>query len=257
MSETPNVQKIFERLDDSTDMVQALLRPVLIRAMQDPALMKSLGTHALWQHLAALGKLILNLPTDGVGPQLPPLQTYLNLAIGEDVDDAEEAYNFVRMLSSPLRERVEGGLSRTLRDSSIRSSDGPLSLLAMARLLAIALADVPFVAHVLDTGKADAFLPMSDHPLERPTPPRRKRKSREDSSHLQRFVGNFVEITAVVANLESEHSGHVYLMLGRVLEISPNHVILQSSFPGSPEGETVLIGLAHVVAMRRLSASSS
>jgi hypothetical protein len=233
---------------------------VVIRAMQDPALMRGLGTHALSYHLVALGQLLADLTADGMGPQLPSLQTFLNLTIGEDVEDAEEAYDFVRTLGSPLRERVEGGISRVLRNVSTASNPGPLNLVAIARLLAIALRDLPFVAHVLNGGEPEGFLPapQSTAPTQ-PLQPATQRKSGKATppavpTHLQGFVGAFVEVAAVVSEAESGRTaGRLFITIGRVVEISTTYVILRSLRAQGLEGEPVLVGLAHVVAMRKLS----
>jgi hypothetical protein len=229
--------------------------------------MRHLGSAALSQHLAVLGQVLINLPSEGVGPPLPPLKTFIHLAIGEDVDDVEEAYRFAHSLDAPLRARVEGGLSRALQNTASRAGEGTISLLALARLLALAFSNLPFVAHVLDGGEIESFLPHANAKLPSKMPADKgvkstRPKARPDqqtasSPQLAGFVGKFVEAIAVVSEPESaEHGGHVFVTIGRVVEISPHHVVLETlrgHRAGVHGGERLLLGMAHIVAMRTLT----
>lgn len=267
MTSTEGVEQAFQDLESAPPVLQGLLRPVLIRALQDPALMRHLGSAALSEHLAVLGQVLINLPSEGVGPPLPPLKTFIHLAVGQDVDDVEEAYRFAHTLDAPLRARVEGGLSRALQNTASRAGAGTTSLLALARLLALAFSNLPFVAHVLDGGEIESFLPQANAklPSERPVnkgvkSARRKAGLAQQtavSPQLAGFVGKFVEVIAVVSEPESaEHAGHMFVTIGRVLELSPHHVVLETlrgHHEGVHGGERLLLGMAHVVAMRTLT----
>jgi hypothetical protein len=107
--------------------------------------MRSLATHSLSQHLPFVGELL----TDGrkLAPRpLPSLTEFLALAQG--VEDAEGAFDFARRLPAPLRERVAARLYSALESRALHD-DTSLSLLAVARLLALAFDDLPYLTHVL------------------------------------------------------------------------------------------------------------
>jgi hypothetical protein len=263
MSELSGIEQTFAHLAKAPVHVQEVLRPILFRATQDAAVMRGVEPQAFANHFFLLGALILDLPREGVGAQLPSLQTFEHLTTGENVEDAEEAYDFVRTLGSPLRERVEGGLSRTLRRLADHPKHEPVNLLAMARLLAIALSDLPHIVHVLSGREVEPFLPDASQDGKVPSPRKTPRKSHtkpaeEISPHLQDFVGALVEITTVVSGIESGRTlGRLFLTIGRVEEITPAYAILRSlpAHHGEQEGDAVLVGLAHVISMRKLSAS--
>ena len=173
------VEQAFQDLEKAAPALQTLLRPVMMKALRDPALMRQLATGALSQHLAVVGRLLTTLPSEGVGPSIPPLETFLHFTIGEDVEDAEAAYDYVRSLDAPVRSRVEGALTRVLRTHAMRAGEGTISLLALARLLALAFSNMPFVAHILDGGIAEPFLPQSTSKPPRASSVVSQRKRRE------------------------------------------------------------------------------
>jgi hypothetical protein len=267
MSSVSGVEQAFADLAKAPNVLQSLIRPVLVRALQDPALMRHLGGGALPQHLNVLGQVLLGIPTEGIGAPLPNVKTFLQFAIGEDVDDAEAAYDFVRTLDAPLRGRVEGGLTRALQSVSSRAGQGTISLLALARLLALAFANLPFVAHVLDGGPIEPFLPRTRDKgaSERRTKPQPsvKETPKEDvvAPRLASFLGAFVEVVSVVQESDSPpRSGHVFLTIGRVVGISPTHVQLETlrgQGASAIGGHMVVLGMAHVVIMRMLTTDNA
>lgn len=262
------VEQAFADLEEAPEDLQALLRPVLVRALQDPALMRQLASAALSQHLSVLGRVLTSLPVEGFGPPVPPLKMFLQFTIGEDVEDAEEAFDFVRTLDAPLRVKVEGGITRALRTRSSRSGQGTISLLALARLLALAFGNTPFVTHLLNGGEAEPFLPRatSDKPsvLDQRTSEgdalTRLQSTRDADdarapSPLESFLGRFVEVM-LTANEQSSDSGQLFVAIGRVIDITPNYVILEAlrgQNPRASAGKTFLLGMARVVAMRVVS----
>lgn len=77
--------------------LQGLLRPVLVRALQDPTLMRQLGSTALSQHLMLLGHVLTS------DPERAPSKAFVHLAAGHDVEDVEEVYRFARDLDAALQ----------------------------------------------------------------------------------------------------------------------------------------------------------
>lgn len=260
------VEQAFADLEKAPKNLQALLRPVLVRALQDPALMRQLASSALSQHLSVLGNVLTSLPGEGFGPPVPRLKTFLQFTIGEDVEDAEEAFDFVRTLDAPLRAKVEGGITRALRTRSSRTNQGTISLLALARLLALAFVNTPFVTHVLNGGEIEPFLPVASDRLavdrkepvepQRPARPRSARSANTRArSQLDSFLGRFVEIV-LSAKEHSPDGGQLFVTIGRVVEITPTYVILEALRGQSPRasvGNKFLLSMAHIVAMNVIS----
>jgi hypothetical protein len=80
----------------------------------------------------------------------------------------------------------------------------------------------------------------------------------EGSPHLDRFRGAFVEVVSVVSEASIQSQGRVFVTIGRVLEISPTHIVLQmlrGSDDQDTEAQTMLLGMASVIAMRSLKAN--
>jgi len=258
LAQAQGVEQAFHDLEDAPPVLQGLLRPVLIRALQDPVLMRLLGSAALSQHLALLGQLLTHPASDRVDAPLAPVKTFVHLA-GEDLEDVEDAYVFAGSLDASLRTRVEGGLSRVLQNAATRSGQGTLSLLALARLFALAFSNLPFVTHVLEGGAVEPFLPRG--PTKKP-PEQAQVEGQGSTPELASFVGQIVELVATVNEDEPSRAGHVFVTIGRVLEVAAGHVVLQTVREGDEHGAEVpgsklLIGMAHVVTMRTLSQDSS
>ena len=264
------VEQAFHDLEDASPVLQGLLRPVLVRALQDPVLMRLLGSAALSQHLAVLGQVLTHPASDRDAP-LPPPKTFVHLALGEDIEDVEAAYVFARSLDAPLRGRVESGLSRVLQNAATRAEEEPLSLLALARLFTLAFSNLPFVTHVLEGGAIEAFLPLGTVTNPRKQAPltegrmlegRTKGTDPSGTPELASFVGQIVELVATVNEDDATQPGHVFVTIGRVLEVAAGHVVLQTSREGDQpaaeaQGSKLLIGMAHIVTMRTLSQDSS
>jgi hypothetical protein len=265
MTQAVGVDQAFHDLDDAPPALQGLLRPVLIRALQDPKLMRALGTAALSRHLAVLGQVLARPTSDPADSALPPLKTFVHLGVGDDIEDVEDAYVFARSLDAPLRAHVEGGLSRVLQNAATRSGQGTISLCALARLLALAFQNLPFVAHVLDGGVIEPFLPVdvADTPGKQASTLQgldaAARATRVASPQLASFVGQVVEL---VATQDATPSGNVFVAIGRVLEVAADHVVIQTfreddALGAEGHGSKLLIGMAHIVTMRTLSQDSS
>jgi hypothetical protein len=131
-------------------------------------------------------------------------------------------------------------------------------MLALARLLVIALSDMSFVAHVLDGQVVEPFLPESGStPGPERKPPRARRAKSADSQPLAAFVGGVVEIVSVVTDSGSEGSaGHLFVTIGRVVEVSPNYIVLEGlrgHHAGAPQGGPLLLGTKHVLMMRLIA----
>lgn len=266
MTQAHGVEQAFLSLEDAPPVLQGLLRPVLVRALQDPTLMRRLGSAALSQHLTVLGQVLMNVPAERSG-SLAPLQTFLHLALGQDVEDVEEAYRFTENLDGALRARVEGGLSRVLQFAADRSGQGTLSLLALARLLALAFSNLPLVEHLLGGGAIEPFLPSAGAKKapakgrsKRAAPTTaeptgsesRRRREHTVSAELASFVGELVEVVVVVSEHEGGEAGHVLVTMGRVLEMSPGHVLIETLRHDERRGSRLLLSLTHIVAMRTL-----
>lgn len=238
MTQALGVEQAFQDLEHASPVLQGLLRPVLVRALQDPALMRQLGSAALSQHLSMLGEILTSMPAQNVGSQPPPRKTYVHLAGGEAVEDVEDAYRFAESLEAPLRTRVEAGLSQAFQLAATGQGQGGVSLLALARLLALAFSNRPFVEHVLLGGPIEPFLPT------------------EGGASVS-FVGELVEVVALVGEQDSGEARHVFVSVGRVLELSPTHVLLETLREDERPGSRLLLALAHIVSMRTLSTDSS
>ena len=125
-------------------------------------------------------------------------------------------------------------LTRVLHSHAMRAGEGTINLLALARLLALAFSDLPFVAHVLDGGAIEPFLPQStSKPPRASTVGQRDTRSPQRSgatpSHLTSLVGAFVEVISIVnESREDRHAGHVFATIGRVIENEPAHVLLET-----------------------------
>jgi len=223
MKPAHGVERAFLDLEQASPLLQGLLRPLLLRALQDPAIMRELGSAALSQHLTVLGQVLTSEP----------------LAVGEALEDIEAAYRFSQGLEPPLRGRVEAGLRRVSRQAPARNGRGPLSLLALGRLLALAYSDLPFVDHVCRGGAVEAFLP-------------------EVSPELSNFVGELVEVVTVAGEHDDNEDGRVFVTTGRVLEVSASHVVIEALRDADERpGSRLLLGLADIVSMRTLSNQSS
>lgn len=274
MTQAHGVEQAFQSLEDAPPVLRGLLRPVLVRALQDAALMRQLASGDLSQHLALLGQVLET--TAGPGSSALPLpKTFLHLAIGEDVEDIEQAYRLTQSLEPPLRARVEGGLSRAFQIAADRSEYRGVGLLALARLLALAFSNLPFVEHVLGGGSIEPFLPPAGA-KKAPSKSRAKSKpkpARKGSAQTSRatagssdegavspdpasLVGRLVEVVAVVREAESSEAGRVFVAIGRVLEVSPGHVLLETLRDGERPGSRLLLGMADIVALRALSSDS-
>jgi len=238
MKPAPGVERAFLDLEHASPVLQGLLRPLLVRALQDPAIMRQLGSAGLSQHLTALGQLLTSEPARSHGPALPPLETFLHLAAGKALEDVEEAYRFTKALDAPLGARVAAGLSRVVQQAPSRASLGTLSLLALARLLALAYADLPFVEYVRRGGTIDPFLP-------------------EVSPEPSSFVGELVEVVTLAEEQEDNEDGRVFVTIGRVLEASASHVVIETLREGDERpGGRLRLSMDHIVTLRPLSGAS-
>lgn len=269
MKQAHGVEQAFQSLESAAPVLQGLLRPVLVRALQDSTLMRQLGSTALSQHLMLLGQILTS------DPQRTSSKAFVHFAAGHDVEDIEEAYRFTKNLDAALQGRVESGLSRALQIVANESGQDTPSLLALARLLALAFSNLPFVDHVLGGGAIEPFLPPSESKQPAPRRPAKGKtnpstKSNAESTgpetqtqpeqavspELAKFVGELVEVVAVLGAHEGSESGHVFVALGRVLEVSPNHVLIETQRDDERPGSRLLLGLTHIVAMRTLPTDS-
>jgi len=181
MRDLKDVEQAFGDVAAGAAPLQRLLRPLLLRATQDPGLMRSLATHSLAQHLPLVGELLLRgeEPGERQAPAaLPSLTEFLVLSRGSD--DAEEAYEFAKRLPAGLRDRVVLRLCSALESGALREDAG-LSLLAVARLLALAFDDLPYLSHVLsgcDVAAFPADAEASGAPSPQAEPPRVKPSTR-------------------------------------------------------------------------------
>jgi hypothetical protein len=187
MRDLKDVERAFGDVAVAGDPVQRLLRPLLLRATQDPGLMRSLATHSLSQHLPFVGELLVE--GQALEPRALPSQSeFLSLAPG--VEDAEEAYEFTKRLPATLRERVAARLCAALESRALHDDAG-LSLLAVARLLALAFDDLPYLTHVLagrDVAEFPADAAASGAPNPAPPltkPPARSRRRKESPGLLE------------------------------------------------------------------------
>ena len=63
MTAALGVERAFQDLETAPPLLQGLLRPVLVRALRDPAIMRQLGSStALSQHLTVLGRVLTSEP---------------------------------------------------------------------------------------------------------------------------------------------------------------------------------------------------
>lgn len=188
MRDLKDVEQAFGDVAAEAAPLQRLLRPLLLRATQDPGLMRSLATHSLAQHLPVVGELLLRgeHPGEREPAALPSLTEFLTLARG--MDDAEEAYEFAKRLPAALRDRVVVRLCAALESGAL-GQDAGLSLLAVARLLSLAFDDLPYLSHVLsgcdvaafpaDAEASGAPSPQAELPRAKPsTRPRPRREPR-------------------------------------------------------------------------------
>lgn len=223
MTAALGVERAFQDLEAAPPRLQGLLRPVLLRALRDPAIMRQLGSAALSQHLTVVGQVLTSDP----------------IAVGQDLEDIEAAHRFSQGLEPPLRARVEAGLSRVLQRAPARSGHGSLSLLALARLLALAFSNLPFVEHVLAGAALEPFLP-------------------DVAPELAGFVGELVEAITVVGEAEDNEGDNRFVTIGRVLEVSEGHVLIETLRDGDERpGSRLRLDTARIVAMRTLSEGSS
>lgn len=225
MTAALGVERAFQDLEAAPPLLQGLLRPVLLRALHDPAIMRQLGSSAaLSQHLTVLGRVLTSEP----------------LAVGHDLEDVEDAHRFSQGLEPPLRARVEAGLAQVLQRAHARAEHGTLNLLALARLLALAFSNLPFVEHLLAGGAPEPFLP-------------------EASPALAGFVDELVEVVSVVtvSDPEGNEAGNVAVTVGRVLEVSESCVLVETLRDGDERpGSRLRLATAHIVSMRPLSEGS-
>ncbi len=189
MRDLTDVEQAFGDVAAADDAVQRLLRPLLLRATQDPGLMRSLATHSLSQHLPFVGSLLMQGRELAPRP-LPSLTEFL--ALSQGVEDAEEAFDFTKRLPTPLRDRVAAQLCSVLESRALHEGAG-LSLLAVARLLALAFDDLPYLSHVLagrevavfpaDAAASGVPSPLPPSPLAKP--PARPKRPRAPSGLIE------------------------------------------------------------------------
>lgn len=183
MKAEQQVEQALELLEQQTAATQALLRPLVLRVMSDPDTLKVLGSHALIDHLPFVATVLNSwgaMPRDS-RRRLPPREDiFLNFTIGRPFEDVEDAYSFVRNLEGPGRDAVDEAL-RVALDIPLRQKDR-LSLLAVARLLRLALTNPTSVEHLVQGGPVEAFLdeaPTDAETRRRTHSTPRKRKSKK------------------------------------------------------------------------------
>jgi hypothetical protein len=189
MRDLKDIERAFGDVAAEDEPVQRLLRPLLLRATQDPGLMRSLATHSLSQHLPFVGELLMD--GQALEPRaLPSLTAFLGLSQG--VEDAEEAFEFTKRLPATLRDRVAAALCSALESRALHDGSG-LSLLAVARLLALAFDDLPYLTHVLAGREVAAFpadaaasgAPNPVPPAPQPKSQARSKRRKESSGLLE------------------------------------------------------------------------
>ncbi|HTN86567.1 MAG TPA: hypothetical protein VL242_22860 [Sorangium sp.] len=266
------VQEAFEYVSKESEPTQALLRHVLVRALHDAATMRVLRTVSFASHLSFVGRVLFKSASDGSSIRLPSRQdVFVSMTLGHGFSDAEEAYTCATNLPEHLRTRVEHALMQSIDESSARSHDDPISLLAVARLLAIAYTDPEFVDHVtkglevepfLETPRQSASPPhQSASPPHRVSPGENRAATRPwHPADVKRwheyFVGKIVEIAVALPSDWPEHpsSKHSMFVRGYCLEVGINFVVLDVDLYKSQleilQSSPVLFGLSNIVFMR-------
>lgn len=259
MTQAAQLEKAFEVISSSANPAHALLRPVLIKTMQDPATLKALGEHELTVHLDAVLR-VLPAVFSSHESSLPPLPKEARLfeqrTLGSGFeDDAEAAYNFVSALPHEERSLVGSALMLAVNAGSSK----PISLFALVHLLRLALQDVPFVRHVL------AGLPIAEPfgASRQPRPSAAERAPRVGgprlaapaSAHLlavppaeARSLGYFIG-KRVLLRFRLNAAQEPVAIDGTCLDIGSTYVMLVEH---SPRAEPVLFGMSSVLTLEAL-----
>lgn len=267
------LQEAFSSLDEAPPSSQALLQPVLVRLMSDPDTLRVLDGLALGEHLEFLARVLRNWaalePESRAG--LPPRHDiFLGLVVGTGLQDADEAYSFVMGLPSGEREPVEQAVSVALGLPGQVSPSRELSLLAIARLLRLALVRSDAVTHLAAGGAVEPFLPSTPaggtrrKPQPRPAkraPNKRLAKGptapRPSERWLDAFAGKLVQVTVMLpVDLHGSREvakPQLVSILGVCLEVGPNHIVLDVRPDLNEAPQPVVFGLAHIAHMREVS----
>ncbi len=188
MRDLKDIEQAFGDVAAEDEPVQRLLRPLLLRATQDPGLMRSLATHSLSQHLPFVGELLMDGQT--LEPRALPRSPSSS---GSRRASRTRKRRTTSRSGCPRRCVIVWQRSCARRSSRALHDGSGLSLLAVARLLALAFDDLPYRTHVLAGREVAAFpadaaasgAPSPVPPAPRAKPPARSKRRKESSGLLE------------------------------------------------------------------------
>lgn len=265
MAVEEQLAEAFQLLEGSPEHRQALLRPLLVSVMRDPATLRVLGSHAVVDHILFVERVLhewARMSPDKRPPLPEREEIFLNLTVGRGFDDVEEAFHFVRQLPGESRRRVEEAMSVALNLHTLARGRPGLSLPAVARLLNIALSRGASVEHFVKGRDISYFYDefpqtRASESGERQSKGRVRAKKPQENQHdwFQSFTGALVHIVVLMPGLPrqpgSTSEPAAVALLGRCLQIGSNAVVIDVR-PGDDRPEPVLIGMASIIQMRHV-----
>lgn len=156
MSPAAHVEDAFLELERAPERARTLLRRVLLVAMRDPRVLR-LATGALSEHLTLLGQCLEHLPADTLA-EVPEAAELVRARSLDDARATGTARSFLDTLEARHRRRVVWAVNHAPAEL-LDALGGRFQLELFVRLMAIALADPAFTAHVLRGGAIESFLP--------------------------------------------------------------------------------------------------
>ncbi|HET9952987.1 MAG TPA: hypothetical protein VFQ61_00715 [Polyangiaceae bacterium] len=156
MSQAARVAGAFAELERHTVQTRAVLQRVLLQAITDPHVIAATAEAPLADYLRVLGRSLETLPIR-VLHVCPVLPDFGSVAHHFTAATRVAAEAHVQSLPRPLRERVlwvassaQPELNRLFGESA--------DLALFSRLAGLALADLPFLVHVLEGEPVEPFL---------------------------------------------------------------------------------------------------
>lgn len=155
------IENAFEMLDRAPEAMQAVLRPVVLRAMQEPQTAGMIGGSDLRLHLRIVWKVIRSLrDAANVEAFSVPSQhedSIDGLLPGSLWQERDDLLHFLTELSASERRAVSHAFTVAVRWAESRNETVSFPLLA--RLLNFALQDHAFMHHILAGRPIEPFLP--------------------------------------------------------------------------------------------------
>lgn len=275
MSATTEFENAFRWLAERPEPFQALFRPVVLRAMQDPGVVTIIDSYSLVNHIEYAWSVVREMRSGAAfSPRLArDAAAFESMATGTALSQAEDAYYYVDEADEGEREQLRIALAAAF--FQLRHASKPTNLLLLVKLLQWALRDQTFLEHVLAQRPIEDFLPPDDaadlrtrSPLRFGGEPRDRGIHVDERSGAAHSVGaprsqgvvylpaptyTFFSGKRIQLLVRIEDHGRVLVVEGYCTEIAPTHVVVVATASDlTPEerrmgGRIVLYGMNSVI----------